>query len=548
MEPKQLGPVGGDGGKPFAAYDIPADARLTAIHIYTEWVIDALRFEYAQAGGATGSRPPVGGLGGYHHVFYLDDDEYLIGLSGHCGWYVDALRFHTNKRVSDLYGGRGGERDFALMAPPDYEISGLFGRCDWYIDALGVRLRPLAWRLELVEGAALLAEAEAEATAEAAEATLDDVIDAVAAEIAAEAGARRHLGKERRSEALAELIPDLEAMGGELLSPLEAAELEAVALDELVAALEEEIEAEHLGEEYEESLDLAVVSLSEGEDGDWDEAEGWEAWPDEGEPIDAAVVLRRAVVASEEAVEALEEAATAEAIAALTGGRPGEGTVDVVVYTQVNDETPGNSVATVMAVARAATGEDAPDEEPLEETAVMVTDAIDSEDELLELEREAVEGAILSLEEDLGQSLDDADVSIYTGVTEDEAGRVYGAVVAVATPILATPATAIRTPDGRGRLAATVVQLGGTEPRPKDLQLVEGIGPKIAALLIEHGVNDLGQLATTPVERLREILGGAGGRFRLADPGTWPRQAILGAAGDWAALTQLQTELKAGKQ
>lgn len=547
MEPKQLGPVGGQGGNPFDAYDIPDDARLSAIHVYCEWVIDALRFEYVRADGTADGRPPVGGLGGNHHVFYLDDDEFLIGISGRCGWYVDGVRFHTNKRVSDLYGGQGGERDFALMAPPEYEISGLFGRSDWYVDALGVRVRPLALRQELLEGAALAAEAEAEEAAAAAESALDDVIDAVAAEIAAEADARRHLGAERGSEALAELIPDAEAMGGEMLSPLEAAELEAVALDELVAALEEEIDAEQLGSAYEASLDMAVVSLSDDEADEWDETEGWEEWPEDGEPIDAAVVLRRAAVASEEAVEALEESATAEAIAALSDGQPGEGTVDVVVYTQVDEATPGNSVATVMAVARAAAGLPEADD-ALAETAVMVTDAIDDEEELLELEREAVEGAIESLEEDLGEMLTDADVTIYTGVTEDETGQTYGAVVAVATPILAAPGSELRTATDRGSLAASVVQLGGTQPRPQDLQLIEGIGPKIAATLIEHGINDLGQLAETPVERLREILTAAGGRFRLADPGTWPHQAALGAAGDWAALTQLQTQLKAGKQ
>jgi predicted flap endonuclease-1-like 5' DNA nuclease len=546
MEPKQLGPVGGEGGNPFYAYDIPDDARLSAIHVYCEWVIDALRFDYVRADGTADGRPPAGGLGGNHHVFYLDDDEFLIGISGRCGWYIDGVRFHTNKRVSDLYGGQGGERDFALMAPPEYEISGLFGRSDWYVDALGIRVRPLALRQELMEGAALVAEAEAEEAAEAAEMALDDVIDAVAAEIAAEADARRHLGAERRSEALAELIPDAEAMGGEMLSPQEAAELEAVALDELVAALEEEIDAEQLGGEIEGSLDMAVVSLSNGQDDEWGDEEGWQEWPEDGEPIDAAVILRRATVTSEAAVEALEESATAEAIAALSDGRPDEGTVDVVVYTQVDEATPGNSVATVMAVARAATEADAAEDAPTE-TAVMVTDAIDDEDELLELEREAVEGAIESLEEDLGELLSDADVSIYTGVTEDETGQTYGAVVAVATPILAAPVSNMRTATDRGSLAPAVVQLGGTQPRPQDLQLIEGIGPKIAATLIEHGINDLGQLAETPVERLREILTAAGTRFRMADPGTWPRQAALGAAGDWAALTQLQTQLKAGK-
>ena len=50
MEPKHLGPVGGDSGRPFDGYDIPEDARLTAIHVFAEWVVDALRFDYVRAG------------------------------------------------------------------------------------------------------------------------------------------------------------------------------------------------------------------------------------------------------------------------------------------------------------------------------------------------------------------------------------------------------------------------------------------------------------------------------------------------------------------
>lgn len=534
MEPKQLGPVGGNGGQPFDDYGIPDDARLTAVHVFAEWVVDAIRFDYAHTDGALGSRPPVGGLGGNHHVFYLDEDEFLIGLSGRCGWYVDSVRFHTNKRVSDLYGGSGGEREYALMAPLGYEIAGLCGRSDWYLDALGARLRPLGVREETAEGAALLAEADAEWTAAQTEATLDEVIDAVAAEIAAEGLVQRSWGAERRAEALIDLVPDSEAMGGEMLSPRETAELEAAALDELVAALEEEIDAEQLGGLEETTLDMAVFTLDE------DEGAAWSEWPDSGELIDAVVVLRRSEVANEEGVEALEEAAMAEAIAALRGEQPGEGTVDVAVYTQVMPDDDGETVATVMAVAGPAAG--ATDDDAPTETAVMVSDAIDDEEELLELEREAVEGALEALEEDQATPFDDADVIIYTGVFEDDDGQLYGAVVAVATPVSATPITI-----DRGSLASDVVQLTGNQPRPQDLQLVEGIGPKIATVLIEHGINDLGQLAETPVERLQAILAGAGGRFRLADPGTWPRQAALGAAGDWAALTQLQTQLKAGK-
>ncbi|HOU39995.1 MAG TPA: jacalin-like lectin [Promineifilum sp.] len=537
MEPKQLGPIGGEGGRPFDGYTIPDDARLTAVHVFAEWVLDALRLEWVDSNGAPGSHPPIGGLGGYHHTFYLDEDEYLTGISGRCGWYVDSVRFHTNKRVSDLFGGEGGEREYTLLASPGEEVAGLFGRCDWYIDALGLQLRPLAVREEAAEGAALEAEAEAERLAEAAEEELDEaLVDAAAMAMEGEDVLRASIA--HRSEALTWLRSDPEAMEAEA-TPAPA---EADALADLVAALEEEIDAEQQERAAEEALDMAAGRVA---DFPPVEASLLEWTGEEGEPLDAVVAVRRADVASELEVEALEEAAIAEAIAVLHEGHGGEGTVDLAVYTQV-DESDEGDVATVLAVAAPASGEEPPAGES--ETAIMVVDAIASEDELLELEQAAVEGALLALEEDLGEAIDDADVAIYMGMTEDETGQPYGAVVVVASRSPVAPAATMRSATERGSFSDKVMQFGGLEPRPQDLQLVEGIGPKIAALLIENGVNDLGQLAETPVERLREVLAGAGRRFRLADPATWPRQAHLAATGQWAELTQLQTELKAGRE
>jgi predicted flap endonuclease-1-like 5' DNA nuclease len=85
-------------------------------------------------------------------------------------------------------------------------------------------------------------------------------------------------------------------------------------------------------------------------------------------------------------------------------------------------------------------------------------------------------------------------------------------------------------------------------PRTDDLIKIEGIGPAIARLLVDNGIYDLGDLAVTPVERLREILDAAGARFRMADPATWPEQASYGARGDWEGMYTLQARLKAGRR
>jgi predicted flap endonuclease-1-like 5' DNA nuclease len=87
---------------------------------------------------------------------------------------------------------------------------------------------------------------------------------------------------------------------------------------------------------------------------------------------------------------------------------------------------------------------------------------------------------------------------------------------------------------------------GEEEAAPDDLKRIEGIGPKISSVLQAAGITTFRQLAATGVGRLSQILRGA--NIRLADPGTWPEQASLAAAGDWDALEKLQDELQGGRR
>jgi predicted flap endonuclease-1-like 5' DNA nuclease len=82
-----------------------------------------------------------------------------------------------------------------------------------------------------------------------------------------------------------------------------------------------------------------------------------------------------------------------------------------------------------------------------------------------------------------------------------------------------------------------------------DLQLIEGIGPKIAGVLREAGIDTFARLAATDTDRLAAILRQSDPRLlRLADPETWPEQARLAAAGEWDTLTQLQGTLRGGRR
>ena len=80
-----------------------------------------------------------------------------------------------------------------------------------------------------------------------------------------------------------------------------------------------------------------------------------------------------------------------------------------------------------------------------------------------------------------------------------------------------------------------------------DLTKVEGIGPKIMGLLNDDGIWSFRQLSQSTESHLQEILNNAGPRYRMHNPGTWPRQAEMAAAGRWEELTRWQSELKGGR-
>jgi predicted flap endonuclease-1-like 5' DNA nuclease len=171
----RLGPAGGYGGEPFGDYVMPEGARLREIHIFANWCVDGLQLIYTNHEGEPGGLAKIGAAGGLHHVFYLEEDEYLAGISGRSGWYVDSIQFQTNKRSSHAYGGAGGDQGFSLRAAEGQEIVGLFGREGWYVDAIGVvvRDRPPAERVENGELAEVNGDEPAEMTLPTRMAALD---------------------------------------------------------------------------------------------------------------------------------------------------------------------------------------------------------------------------------------------------------------------------------------------------------------------------------------------------------------------------------------
>ena len=81
-----------------------------------------------------------------------------------------------------------------------------------------------------------------------------------------------------------------------------------------------------------------------------------------------------------------------------------------------------------------------------------------------------------------------------------------------------------------------------------DLAKIEGIGPKVAEIFTEAGINTFAILASKTKEELEAILDPNGAVYAAMDPTTWPQQAALAAEGKWDELSALQSELKGGKE
>ena len=114
---------------------------------------------------------------------------------------------------------------------------------------------------------------------------------------------------------------------------------------------------------------------------------------------------------------------------------------------------------------------------------------------------------------------------------------------AEAAPPSATKAPASEAPASEAPASMMAV---AEKPVPDDLTVIEGIGPKISALLQAAGITTFAKLAATETSQIQQILTAAG--LRLADPSTWAEQARLAAGGDLEGLQALQDRLKGGRK
>jgi hypothetical protein len=134
--------VGGEGGSAFTDQLPPSGARVVEVQINSGDYVDSVQIVLALPDGRTVTTPRHGGSGGRRNTFRLDSGEYIVGISGRCGDYIDSIQFQTNRRESQPYGG--GTRDYQINVPAGNQVVGFTGRAGIYLDAVGLIFSPIS--------------------------------------------------------------------------------------------------------------------------------------------------------------------------------------------------------------------------------------------------------------------------------------------------------------------------------------------------------------------------------------------------------------------
>jgi predicted flap endonuclease-1-like 5' DNA nuclease/vacuolar-type H+-ATPase subunit H len=95
--------------------------------------------------------------------------------------------------------------------------------------------------------------------------------------------------------------------------------------------------------------------------------------------------------------------------------------------------------------------------------------------------------------------------------------------------------------------AVNEINLESSQDDKTNLEIIEGIGPKIKEVLNNARIVTFRDLATTPIYRIKDILDAAGSQFASHDPSTWVEQSLLAENGQWEQLDDLKNYLVAGR-
>ena len=100
--------------------------------------------------------------------------------------------------------------------------------------------------------------------------------------------------------------------------------------------------------------------------------------------------------------------------------------------------------------------------------------------------------------------------------------------------------------DAAAVIAAPKALVSATKGGKDNIEIIEGIGPKIAKVLADNGVTTFAALAAAKADDMTAMLKASGGRFSLANTASWAEQAALLRDGKMDEFKKLCDELVGG--
>jgi large subunit ribosomal protein L21 len=95
-------------------------------------------------------------------------------------------------------------------------------------------------------------------------------------------------------------------------------------------------------------------------------------------------------------------------------------------------------------------------------------------------------------------------------------------------------------------IAAPKALVSASKGGKDDIEIIEGIGPKIAKVLADNGITTFAALAAAKADDVTAMLKASGGRFSLANTASWAEQAALLRDGKMDEFKKLTDELVGG--
>ncbi len=174
----------------------------------------------------------------------------------------------------------------------------------------------------------------------------------------------------------------------------------------------------------------------------------------------------------------------------------------------------------------------------------------------------SLKATLKKTEDDLGACLKkraslDSEISMLNGQLKERDAKILQlradleacrSAKAAAPKVAATPPQAPKVENVASSIAATPTPPAAPKAasnkyaklKEDNMQIIEGIGPKMESVLHENGIKSWNVLAGKSHADLKGMLDKYGDKYRIIDPNEWPAQAALADKQDWEGLIAYQ--------